>query len=1429
MNSMKQGIVFRLLTMIMALHLLFASTAWASDTEIYKMDTTGTKTAMLMVDTSKTMVNPTVDILGDYPLCLGDSLLKPIQNLLPISLNLNLLGLVKVHLSGDPSVLQDPANVGQFCDIIFPAALIGTLESIDGLLSSITDPLIQTQLLGLKGSYNYIKSSCDPLSSVQDSDPTLLQIGNIGYRCYSRLGRVKKAVIDVLDGNSARGVEKLPNGVVLGLTVFPARSSATDGTTVNQKAGMILVAAKPLNDTQRATIKAAVRGIQVDNTPLSKVFGLVSGILSGDTNVLGTATQALGSILNAALTCVINLISCLLGGLSGLLNDVLGTVTTLLGINGTNVPTATAYAETGAYLLSQTTAGTVPVITTTTVAYASGTGYVNSCDASYVPANGNYRCNPTPDGNGVRWEQQYSCFILCSWGDYARSSITKPYNLDGYVLLTHYYYYRTTNTNYQNSVYSGFTYPSSTYASTDSAHAGDPAYNFTYSANNNASSIKNATSYTGPTLSLTSDTCSGQGIFVLTGNTPDLGSAPVISELQGVMSKSLSASNGFSCSGSIQRVTGASVDGSPKATWNCIDQYSQWLLNKTGMINGQNTKIRTGVAGIGREFVSPTPQPNILNFLESILNSIFGVLNIPGFPLNGVLSSTLNNTLLPAVKSLVGISSVNVTDIENLKQWGINGEGGYAYEVGPGSIAKSIYNFVQGLPAASAPPFKGVVVTPTDSLSPYTLQNNVYNTMFNPTTGQIWFGNVKKYLVLNSTIGNVDQWSNTTSSDIFSGGMLSQLSLGGIGTPPVFNRKLWINRAYTGSAFQESTSLQAVTSDYVRGSCKDSTKPNDPLRAYLMALLGYNVTPSTIIDCTTLDNALSTATELRQVGAPMHSAPILLTQSAVVGYDGVTTSQRDDYLLFGTTQGLLHVLDATTGQEKWAFLPNEMLESAAQQPGFLDKSKVAVGVANMPYGIDAPWAVYSQYVRDTNGKMTVANVTSTIQGKQYVYGGLRMGGRGYYSFDLKDISNPALKFHISPSGACSSTNPLGCMGQSWSKPTIATVMWPDSTDSNKLKPRLVMFVGGGYDAGGTDGNGTLSGSTRTYSGYEDPAYDQSNLTNPIGAGVYMFDANTGSLLWWASKNAASTSDNTTASYQSDLKYSVVSRINAVDRNGDGLVDHLYFGDLGGQVWRIDLNNARSTATTAFATHVVKLLNLNGQTPRPRFYDAPTFSVYGQGTLTKAVLNIGSGNRSRPLDKKTATDPVIDRDGAVYAIFDSDVTKTGLYSPTMTLSNTLALSDLTNITTVTSLTDAQKAAMKGWYYSYTSGAAGTKTKSVMDEMSVINKNLYVSVYDPTVLSGTTCGTGVAGQSEVRRYCLPYGVCSDTDANVNRLIVGNGISAINIGVPGAGSGQPYSRTVLGGITGGTNPSGTKVAESQIATRKVVPLRWYEKYAQ
>ncbi|MGE8610400.1 MAG: PilC/PilY family type IV pilus protein, partial [Acinetobacter baumannii] len=409
---------------------------------------------------------------------------------------------------------------------------------------------------------------------------------------------------------------------------------------------------------------------------------------------------------------------------------------------------------------------------------------------------------------------------------------------------------------------------------------------------------------------------------------------------------------------------------------------------------------------------------------------------------------------------------------------------------------------------------------------------------------------------------------------------------------------------------------------------------------------------------------------------------------------------------------LLHVVkvkDSDTnpqeGEEVFAFAPNEMMQN--QPKAFLNETASTEGSGNLFYGIDAPWSAYTQYIAKSDGTLTVNDSGRTVttsgtnialKGLQWVYGGLRMGGRSYYALDLSDITNPTLKFHINPDGAINADqtpntdNPLSYMGQSWSKPTLGYVKFGGAK-------KLVMFVGGGYDTG-----------------YETSAYNQ---TNGKGAGVYMFDANNGDLLWWSSANDTANKGAEAYTQNNDLKYSVVSQINAVDRDSDGLIDHLYFGDLGGQVFRVDLNN-NAAGTDAkdqkgnFATHVVRVLNQHvDDGTSPRFYEMPSFSVHHADSGLLGVVALSSGNRSSPLSgvvgKNNPTPSTSASDG-VFVIFDKDVANANLYSLADADLKTkdVALASLNAYFTNKFTDDAYKngvdiATKNGWKYTYSDSA------------------------------------------------------------------------------------------------------------------------------
>ena len=950
--------------------------------------------------------------------------------------------------------------------------------------------------------------------------------------------------------------------------------------------------------------------------------------------------------------------------------------------------------------------------------------------------------------------------------------------------------------------------------------------------------------------------CSGYGIFSLTSGLPDDDIMFSDQPTKGVSA----ATQVNSVLQSEYRLTSSQCSDSGSSTvdrsWECIGNAADLLAASKARLA---VPVKSAVVSYGTGFsFSPDlsaydPDMTTALMIQQVIDEI-------------AAEATSNQKSLYNAKRDAAIS-------------GVKGGGGY-YAINENNLLPAtIKRFIEEVSEVNIPYLTtGAPTIPQDPLNPALVQSNAYFTQFKPTPSivdtdgsRLWVGNLKKYHVnaagrllgKNSAVigvaeeqldvvdklgrlinGTHDYWApdvspdstiaksdeNTWGSELYArmGGVKSQLPLGTslVDSVTVENRKLLTNRVVNSSGVvTEGTTLRAIE--------RATYAANDPKRSDIMTLL-----------------------DLRQVGAMMHSSPLLLSNEGKVTYDTtentLLTTDREDYVLFGSTQGILHVVKADDytstnkgGREVFAFVPNEMINNQSQ--AFLTPDSTTGGTANLFYGIDAPWTAYTEYVPNSAGiltvgtgkEITVDEVTSHLQGKQLVYGGLRMGGRSYYSLDLHDMSNPSLKFHIDPTtqkvyydNSSKTFAPLQFMGQSWSKPKIAWVNWSGSR-------KMVMFVGGGYDAGGTTG-------TANNGGYESDTYNQ---TNGIGAGVYMFDALNGDLLWWASNNAtagattatngvpATATSGVIALKDANLKYSVVSEIKTADRDNDGLVDHLYFGDLSGQVFRIDLNN-NASAIGAFATRSTRILNMHNATAgylSPRFYAAPSFAIFKDSVSGNlfAAISIGSGNLSHPLAGYDSGRNY----NALYTIYDKDVTKANLYSSSVVLDtydtsagNSTAALALNEITLANRFqqTEAQMvapitpyASSSGWYFLLKDGSK-IQNEKIFYTPSVIDYDLYVSSYDSSRLGLTgTCGGGVQGVSKVQLFCMPFGQCSAadypdrTDQNYSDE---HGPGIQNHAIASGGDGT--TRLVGGAIIG------NNLDDQYQTSIKLIPQRWYEK---
>lgn len=942
--------------------------------------------------------------------------------------------------------------------------------------------------------------------------------------------------------------------------------------------------------------------------------------------------------------------------------------------------------------------------------------------------------------------------------------------------------------------------------------------------------------------------CHAQGIYVLTDGEPnDLGNN---TGTRALVRAALDDSS-FACDGT-------------KEGWDCIYKLNNSLVDSTK--NKSKVNFLTAVIGFGKGF---TVIPNTAQ-----------------------------------TETAIDAYSTVSQNVRNTAKWGVRGKGGWYSGESTEDIVNSFNKFLGAVNTSIPGISTGTATIPVDALNSSAIQPYGYFPQFVPKVAteqkqQTWYGNLKKYFAVNGSLYGtksgaqpvmqsdeiknvIDQWNNSNFSNsspeiAFRYGALSQLMRGYNADLKPEERIIFTDFTYKDTEIGQNLLLSSFdpdTNQIERQAISTSYNldATAPYREELMNLLGYeNATGGQDLQGLPVGDI---SDRVAQIGAILHSKPILITQSGKPFVNRETkkvdSTDREDYILFGSTQGLLHVLDAKTGKEKFTFLPKEMIENQSEAFKY-DSGNTLGGKEKLYYGIDGEWAAHTVYVSKIDGTLTVNGDSRTIindnnkeekinlEGKQWVYGGMRMGGRSYYALDLTNIDRPQVKFHIDPNNQkvhyldgsttkVRNISELQHMGQSWSKPTLAYVNWFGTR-------KLVMLVGGGYDAGGTDGDGLyttkLVGGVQVkdkrngYEGYELPGYNQQNK---IGAGVYMFDADNGDLLWSVSGNYTNT---TTGSRNIKLKgsgvgmdYSVVSPIKTVDRNNDGLVDHLYFADLRGQAFRVDFNPTNNV----FNSQINKILDISstGQ----RFYTEPTFTIHSQGV---AAVSFASGNRSSPMYGKSTSVTTTDGYDGVFVIYDYDNYSTKYPTTafsTRTLGNTtnggvskLRLLDTRMTNDISSGNTKRPVINKedgdgGWYYLFDKEenltASVSKGKQILKSFAplvAVEGDLYVPVFDASK-AGTTgsCSAGVAGETSLQRFCLPYGHCKD---NIF-ITLGAGIGDPIMGGGRDGDNNKRSFLILnedkkngGPSTGGTTTV-TQIKDYGSGL-KFIPNRWYEQYAQ
>lgn len=671
----------------------------------------------------------------------------------------------------------------------------------------------------------------------------------------------------------------------------------------------------------------------------------------------------------------------------------------------------------------------------------------------------------------------------------------------------------------------------------------------------------------------------------------------------------------------------------------------------------------------------------------------------------------------------------------------------------------------------------GTITAPGVAVNQLNRLNNLdqlFYAVFQPTHRVNWQGNVKRYQldivdekILDNSSPQIEAIDPVTSffsekarswwlptEDLADG---RTVAAGGAARvlPDPSKRQMF---AYTGSVPSSGGSMTTVSStdaDFVKYVQIANGLPTyEAAQNLINWYRGYVIPPAGDENAATkvLPDGLvdiSAAPHRRHIGGVLHSRPTLVSY----GYTGTATEaatnpdKQINKIFFSTLEGTLHAVDANTGIEEFTFIPGEKV--ANLKTLYEDRLRSAPNDLNPEFGMDLTWSVY----RKAN-KVDPAGKPDAV----YIYGGMRMGGGNYYALDVTDLTNPKLMFAIK-GGA----GGFADMGQTWSQPVVASIRHADVV-------KTVLVFAGGYDAAKYEVGG--------------PTYPATGRGNKL----FMVDALSGDLIW--------------SSSDGQMSASIPSQPKTADVNGDGLIDHIYVGDLDGKVFRVDVDN--SVGASSLVKRVKLFADVGGSDRR--FYEPPTVALFKDASNKLfAAVGMGSGNRSHPLVEST--------NDRFYMFFDYDITRADILKDPSNLQDTIKESGMASVNIANPTGVDYSSSKGGWYIPLSSGDG----EKVITSAVIFRNKLVFSTFLPTLENTDVCSP-VRGSSNLYLIDLTEGGTPEAITLKEHIVRGLGADPQVIILPS----QSDPTKSDAGIVTGTDVT----LEGEGISAGLQRTRWYEK---
>jgi type IV pilus assembly protein PilY1 len=487
-------------------------------------------------------------------------------------------------------------------------------------------------------------------------------------------------------------------------------------------------------------------------------------------------------------------------------------------------------------------------------------------------------------------------------------------------------------------------------------------------------------------------------------------------------------------------------------------------------------------------------------------------------------------------------------------------------------------------------------------------------------------------------------------------------------------------------------------------------------------------------------------------GDVLHSRPVVINYPA----DAVSPDKGGPWVFYGANDGMLHAvkgginnaITASDGHEFWSFIAPEFFSKMKRQ-------RIASPELRTP-NTDVsliPFTLPKDYFFD--GPIGVWEDPNSTD--RWIFVTARRGGRVIYAFDVTDPTAPKFMWK-------KTATDLPDLGQTWSTPWAFKL----TGDTN---PTLVF--GAGYDVG------------------EDLTPTVANGT--VGRGIYVLDAKTG-----IAKNGG----NVVAGFMSaGVNASIVDAVPSdisLLVNSQGQVYRGFFGDMGGNIWRLDIpsNDVGTWRLNKFARFGAG----------KKFFFAPDV-VHGGGY---DVVLAGTGDREKPL-MTTSTD-------SFYALNDVNQAE-GVPASAVT---PLTIADLSLLSSTAGYTRTgcgtpcicAPPACAGWYRNLATG------EKVVNSPLTVAGTTYFSTNMPTPPAAGSCNVNL-GQARAYGFTFYGGTPNKTnpDGTMGTPLTGGGLPPSPVG--GVVTIEPGKNVafIIGGGDKGSSVEGGRVTIPVSSTRRKV----------